>query len=210
LPADLIRRAQKEIDPNAPDVQARAAAWFKEVLLEDVTAYVTGAPGRFVQYDDGSEPIWPIEAFEAILREDAAAIGMLVPGLPEHLQHFPEHRLADAEDFLYWSKEKFGMEAFITVTHVTIVCPSAETCVMATKDVYSSRYFDASLAVAIATDTSGPPAPGFFLAYANRSRANALKGLFSTFRRSIVERRARGGLEESLKTLKIQLETGIR
>jgi len=44
--------------------------------------------------------------------------------------------------------------------------------------------------------------------YVNRFRANALKGRWSALRRSLVERRARGGLEESLKTMKSQLETG--
>ena len=76
---------------------------------------------------------------------------------------------------------------------------------MTTKDVYSSRYFDASLALAIASDAVGTP-NAFYLVYANRSRANALKGGLSWLRRSVAERRARGGLEESLKTIRIQLE----
>jgi hypothetical protein len=95
--------------------------------------------------------------------------------------------------------------AFITVTHVTIVCPSTATCVMTTKDVYSSRYIDASLAISIATDSVETPS-AFYLVYGNRARANALKGGFSSLRRAIVERRARGSLEEYLRTLKLQME----
>jgi hypothetical protein len=116
-------------------------------------------------------------------------------------------QLSDAEDFLYWSKEKFGAAPFITVTHVTIVCASAGTCVMTTKDVYSSRYLDASLGLTIASDAVATP-NAFYLLYGNRFRANALKGRWSALRRLLVERRARGGLEESLKTIKNQLETG--
>jgi hypothetical protein len=140
--------------------------------------------------------------FENILKA-SPYVGRLLPELPAHLTNFPRSRLADAEDFLYWSKEKFGIEPFITVTHVTIVCPSAATCLMTTRDVYSSRYLDASVALAIATD-AGPDA--FDLVYDNRSRANALKGAFAGLRRSITERRARGGLEDSLKAIKMQLE----
>jgi len=77
---------------------------------------------------------------------------------------------------------------------------------MTTRDVYSSRYLDASLALTIATDAGSQNA--IYLVYANRSRANALKGLFSGMRRAIAERRARGGLEASLKTLKERLEKG--
>ncbi len=207
LPADVIRRLRRDIDMKAPDAQARGAELFKQVLLDNVTAYVSGAPGRLAQYDDGDRPIRPLDEFDGLLGA-APSIGALVPGLPEHLKHFPSARLPEAEDFLYWSKEKFGFEPFITVTHVTIVCPSTETCVMTTKDVYSSRYFDASLAVAIASDAAATP-NAFYLVYGNRSRANALKGSFGGFRRSVVERRARASLEDNLRTVKIQLEKGL-
>jgi hypothetical protein len=203
LPAEMIRRVQREIDLKAPNVQEQTTAWFKRALLAHVTAYVTGGPGRFLQYDDGDSPIRPAEEFEGVLAH-MPAIGALVPGLPDHLARFPASRLPDAEDFFYWSKEKFGIAPFISVTQVTIVCRSASTCVMTTKDIYSSRYIDASLALAIASDAGD----SFFLVYANRSRANALKGGLSALRRSIAERRARAALDESLKTIKIRLEKG--
>jgi len=204
LPAAAIQRVEREIDPGAPDVQQRAAAHFKQVLLDDVTAYVNGSPGRFDQYDDGARPIRPLDEFDSVLRS-SPALDALVPGLSDHLKNFPASRLPDAEDFLYWSKERISMAAFITVTHVTIVCPSAATCVMTTKDVYSSRYIDASLAISIATDSLETPS-AFYLVYGNRSRANALKGGFSSLKRAIVERRARGSLEQYLRTLKLQME----
>jgi hypothetical protein len=204
LPAAVIQRVEREIDPGAPDVQQRAAAQFKQVLLDDVIAYVNGSPGRFEQYDDGGRPIRPLDEFEGVLRS-SPALAALVPGLPDHLRNFPASRLPDADDFLYWSKERVSMSTFITVTHVTIVCPSTATCVMTTKDVYSSRFIDASLAISIATDSLETPS-AFYLVYANRSRANALKGGFSSLRRAIVERRARGSLEEYLRTLKLQME----
>jgi len=204
LSAEAIRRLPQEVDLKAPGAQARAAAWFKQMLVDDVAAYLSGGPGRMQQYDDGPRPIRPVDEFDGILK-NAPSIGALIPDLPDYLKHYPSSHLADPEDFLYWSKEKFGASPFITVTHVTIVCASAETCVMTTKDVYSSRYLDASLGLSIATDVAGVP-DAFILVYGNRFRANALKGGWSALRRSVVERRARGGLEESLKTIKSQLE----
>jgi hypothetical protein len=76
---------------------------------------------------------------------------------------------------------------------------------MTTKDVYSSRYLDASLAISVATDSLETPS-AFYLVYGNRSRANALKGGFSSLKRAIVERRARGNIEQYLRTLKTQME----
>ncbi|MBZ5555943.1 MAG: hypothetical protein LAO77_01575 [Acidobacteriia bacterium] len=206
LSADTIRRLPQEVDFKAPDAQARSAAWFKQVLVDDVVAYISGAPGRMLQYDDGPRPIRPVDEFDGILK-NAASIGALIPELPDHLKNYPSnHLVTNPEDFLYWSKEKFGASPFITVTHVTILCASAETCVMTTKDVYSSRYLDASLGLSIATDVPGAT-NAFYLVYGNRFRANALKGGWSALRRAIVERRARGGLEESLKATKNELET---
>jgi hypothetical protein len=201
LPAAMIERIRREIDLNAPDAQAKGAELFKQILLDDVTAYLSGAE-RMPQYDDGSKPIRPHDDLEGILAA-MPEIGALLPGLPDHLRHFPAAKLPDAEDFLYWSKEKFGIAPFITVTHVTIVCRSAATCLMTTRDVYSSRYLDASVALAIATD-AGPDT--FDLVYDNRSRASALKGGLAGLRRMITERRARGALEDSLKTIKKLLE----
>jgi len=203
LPAGVIQRVPKEIDVKGQSAQDQAAAWFKRVLLAEVEAYVSGGPGRFEQYDDGNREIRPIDAFEGILAA-TPAIGMLVAGLPAHLSQFPSNRVADSEDFLYWSKESFGPEPFISVTHVTIVCPTASTCVMTTKDVYSSRYIDASLALAIVTDAAAGDA--IYVVYANRSRVNALRGPMSALRKSVVERRARGTLEQSLQRLKARLE----
>jgi hypothetical protein len=199
----MIERVQREIDLNAPDAQARGAALFKQILLEDVSAYVSGRE-RMPQYDDGSKPIRPHDDLEGILAA-MPEIGVLLPGLPDHLRRFPAGRLPDAEDFLYWSKEKFGIAPFITVTHVTIVCRSAATCLMTTRDVYSSRYLDASVALAIATDAGGPDT--FDLVYDNRSRASALKGGLAGLRRMVAERRARGALEDNLKTIKKLLES---
>ena len=206
LPADTIGRFERGIDWSAPDAQARAAALFKQVLFENVRAYLSGGPGRMTEYDDGKRQIRPVADFLGVLK-NSPYIGELVPGLPTHLQEFPSSPLPGAEDFLYWSKEKFGLTPFITVTHVTITRAPSSAVVITSRDVYSSRYFDASVAATIASDAVGS-ARGFYLVYVNRSRVNALKGAFSTLRRSIVERRAKSSLEKNLKATRIRLEQG--
>jgi hypothetical protein len=204
LPADMIKQVPHDGNGDGSGHEA-PAAWFKEILLEHVRAYWSGTSGRITRYDHGARPIKPSEEFDGILR-NAPALAALVPQLPAHLSHFPSQRIGDAEDFLYWSKERFGMSPFITVTQITIVCPSVQLCVVASKDVYSSRYIDASLGITIASLDDGDP-DAFYLVYANRSRASALKGMFSGLRKTFAERRARGGLEETLRTVKTKLES---
>ena len=204
LPAETIRRFQREIDWKAPDADRRAVALFKQALFDHVRAYLSGSSDRVIQYDDDKRPVRPVEEFAGILK-NSSFLGELVPGLPAHLTEFPPSHLAGAEDFLYWSKETGGFAPFITVTHVTIARAADGSDVITSKDVYSSRYFDSSLAVTIASDVVGTP-DAFYLVYVNRSRASAMKGAFSGLRRAMVERRAKSSLEDNLKLLKLRLE----
>jgi len=204
LPASDIHRFASEVDWTHPDADAKAAALFKQILLDDVHAYATGGAGRIAQYDDDKRTIMPVEDFKALLK-NSPYIDAALPGLGAHVAAYPADPLPGAEDFLYWSKEKFGIAPFISVTHVTIAPSGAHQVVATTRDVYSSRYVDASLALAIASDSVSDPG-SIYLFYVNRSRANALRGAFSRLRRSIVERRAKASLEENLKDVKQRLE----
>ncbi len=168
-------------------------------------AYVSGGPGRIVEYDDDAQPVHAVDNFAGLLKS-SPYIEELEPGLFRHLEAFPSQALPGAEDFLYWSKEKFGLTPFITVTHVVITRPAPTMYVLASKDVYSSRYIDASLTLTIASDAVTVP-DAFYLVYINRSRASALKGAFAVLRRSIVERRAKGSLDENLRAIKARLES---
>jgi hypothetical protein len=202
LPASEIFRVQREIDWRAPDARSRGGALFKQIIFEHVRAYWSGDAPRMTQFDDDKRPIRPRAEFAGILA-NSPYLGDLVSGLPAHLRDFPSSRLADAEDFLYWSKERFGIAPFITVTHVTLTHTASGVVVITSKDVYSSRYFDSSLGLTVVNET---PGGGFYVIYVNRSRANALKGAFSGFRKMTVERKVRGSLEQSLQSMKTRLE----
>jgi hypothetical protein len=204
LSAQAIARVQHEIDWTAPDADRRSAQLFKQILFEHVHAYWRGGPGRITRYDDEKRAVLPVEDFDGLLKA-SPYVGALIPELPAHLRDPASNPLRSGEDLLYWSKEKFGLTPFITVTHVVMARAASGTHVIASRDVYSSRYFDASLSFTMASPAVDAP-NAFYLVYANRSRAAALKGAFSSIRRSIVERRARNALEETLRTIKARVE----
>jgi len=209
LPAASIQRFQREINWAAPDAAGRAAALFKQMIVDDVRAYLAGAPERFTQYDDDKRPIRPVDEFNGLLK-NFIAIGTLAPELPGYLERFPASPLAGGEDFLYWSKERVAGMPFITITHVTFAPGAGGSIVIASKDVYSSRYFDSSLGVTVASDAAGAAGAhrAFYLVYANRARASALKGMLGGLRRALVERRAKSSLDDNLKNVKLRLENG--
>ena len=43
----------------------------------------------------------------------------------KYLLEFPNSRPANIENFIYWSKDKFGMKPVVSITHVTIYRVSA-------------------------------------------------------------------------------------
>ena len=208
LPAAVIRRIASEADWQHPGADERAALLFKHVLFDNVRSYVSGGPGRITEYNDDRAPIKPVEDFLALLKS-SPYVETLQPGLSAHLASYPGEPMSGAEDFLYWSKEKFGIAPFISVTHVTLVTTNPREYIATTRDVYSSRYFDASLALVVASDSVTDPR-SFYLFYANRSRASALRGAFSRIRRSVVERRVKSSLEENLRAVKSRLEATVQ
>jgi hypothetical protein len=204
LPATAIQRVAATVDWKRPDAHARAAAIFKEILLANVQAYVSGVPGRIAQYDDGSTPVWPVLANEELIQA-SPYLDALKPGLSAHLRCLWSNSLEGADDFLYWTKEKPGIAPFISVTHVTIVPAGEHQSLAASRDVYSSRYIDGSLSMMIASDAVGDPR-AFYLVYVNRSRASALRGPLAALRRSIVEHKVKGSLDRNLRQVKARIE----
>jgi hypothetical protein len=165
---------------------------------------VTGAPGRITEYDDRRTPVLPVIAGDELIKT-SRYLDVLKPGLASHVMCNWSSPLEGAEDFLYWSKEKFGLAPFISVTHVTIVPSGPHQSVATSRDVYSSRYIDASLSMMVASDIVGDPG-SFYLVYANRSRASALRGPMAALRRSIIEHRAKGSLRSHLREVKARIE----
>ena len=208
LPAAEIQRVGASVDWRRPGADARASAFFKQLLLTHVRSYLTGGPGRITEYDDGPTPILPALAADDLIKS-SPYLDALKPGLAAHLQCMWSNPLDGADDFLYWSKEKFGFAPFTSVTHVTIAQAGPHQTVAANRDVYSSRYIDAALSMIVASDAAGDPA-SFYLLYVNRTRANALRGPMAPVLRTIIEHKAKGILDGSLRDMKVRLETPHR
>jgi len=204
LPASAIQHIAASVDWRRPGAEAQASALFKELLFAHVRAYVTGAPGRITQYDDDRTPVLPEIAGDELIRT-APYLDTLKPGLAAHVTCVWSSPLEDAEDFLYWTREKFGIAPFISVTHVTIVPAGPHQSIATSRDVYSSRYIDGSLSMMIASDSVGDPR-SFYLVYMNRSRASALRGTMAGLRRSIIEHKARNSLDSNLREIKSRIE----
>lgn len=213
LPSDVIERFRREIDRSSPDYSKAAAEFYRRFLFGQVLAYISNGNAALPVYHDKKVPVPLAGEFLAIL-QSSPYISQYAPGLDNTLRNFPKVRLERSEEFLYWSKEKFGYKAVISLTHVMIYRtprPEADWTFIASKQIYANHYLQGSLGLAMFVEKKGrdPNAKGYLL-YLNRSRADLPQGLFSGLIRYFVKRRVLDGTEKYLKLIKERLESEYR
>ncbi len=208
----MLERSRSGVDWNAPDAGARATRGFQTALAERAAAFLKEgdrALGRYVARDASD----PVAGFDAVL----ARVPWLSDSAPEvhdYLGRYPETALPGADQFVYWSKEKWGPVRVVTLTHVTIV-PRVETgagreFLILTRDIYATHLLDASLGFVVVADRGDAARPACDVAYVNHSRVPALQGFLGGLRRSLVQRRQRESMDRSLRALKARLEQTYR
>jgi hypothetical protein len=206
LPSEAILRLQREIDWSSPDAGQQATELGRAVLLRYVERYLAGGNEQLSEYSDKKQPLHLAEQFDAILRA-SPYIFHYDSEFYEYLRDYPKKKLDAVEDFLYWSKEKFGLKPVVSVTQVSIFRkPEIGLTLIASKQIYASHYFEASLGLTVALVANQNAKPSFYLLYFNRSRSDALHGGFSGLARGLVKNRARIGVRENLERVRRSVE----
>jgi hypothetical protein len=210
LPAKTIERLRREIDWNASDAAAQVNELARASLLEYVKRYLAGGNMALGEYDDKKKPLRIAEQFDAILKA-SPYIYDYEPEFYEYLREYPVKRLDNVDDFIYWSKEKFSLKPVISVTHVSIYRrPGSGRTLIASKQIYASHYFEASLGLTALVVSPQGEEPSFYLLYLNRSRSDALHGAFSGLARGQVKSRARSGMQKNMEKIKLSIESLYR
>lgn len=207
---NLIERFQREVDWKAADAKEQAEDLMRRFLIDYVTAYLERGEAALGVYNDKEQAKGIAEAFENLL-QDAAYLREYLPELEEHLLEFPRGSLRQSEDFIYWSKEKLGPKAAISVSHVTMYRrehADGEDVFITSKQLYANHYFETSLGMSFfmdAVNTNGPPAS--YLIYLNRSRLDILRGMLWKIIRPIANKKIKSGFTKNFQRVKERLET---
>ena len=153
LSAAAIARLRNEINWNSPNATQQVNHLARAALLEYVKQYLAGGNMALSEYNDKKKTLRVADAFNSILKA-SPYIYDYEPEFYEYLRDYPAKRLDDLEDFIYWSKEKFGLKPVISVTHVSIYRkPGTGRTLIASKQIYASHYFEASLGLTVVVDT---------------------------------------------------------
>jgi hypothetical protein len=201
LSAKMIESLHKEIDWGAPDYRIQATQLLKQMLLEYVSDYLRRGDVALIEYNDKSKEVRLAEEQRALIAASTHTNNVLAE-FRQPLNGSRKSELSMVESAIVWSKIKFGLKPVIAINHMTIYKREQETgpqVLVTSKQIYASHYFDSSLALTTLVKIPGPDA-GSYLFYENRSRADALGGLFGRMKRVIVEEKAVDNLKNILES----------
>jgi hypothetical protein len=202
-----VKLSRKMLEEFRSKGATKANEMYREMLLDYVQDYLAGGNSKLIEYLDEKKPVRVVDEFQNLLGS-SPYLKITQPELFTFLQAYKKSSLQHAENFLYWSKERIAFRDVITTTHVTIYSPDASKSVFASKQIYASHYFNASLALTFLF--SDPDGRGFYLMYVNRSRTDMLGGIFSSVKRSMAKNKSSAALKENLALVKQRLEAQYR
>jgi hypothetical protein len=208
LSAAAIDRFRRELDWRGAGVQADANRLMRQILVEYVARYQEEGAAAAMHYADRPSPLDLGREFTS-LAESAPDGWAHFPALRRHLFEYPAPSAPGTSDVLYWSKEIVGRRTVTSVTHLAIARTADDSpaaYAIASKHIYGSHYFDASLGLTILIPDGSAPAGGTYLVYVNRSRIDILGGVLGGVKRKIVGSRARSTVSDTLARLQRTLE----
>lgn len=193
--------------PNAS--LSGASAGMREYLAGYTASYLTRGNAALIEYRDDRPPRPLLADLGEILRR-SAYLEQGWPELARGVAHFDGTLPPGLDGFLYWSKEKIGPRAVVSVTHAVISPLRDGRAAVATKQVYASHYSDASLGVTMLFERASGAEPRTLVIYANRSRLDVFGGIFGGLKRPIVRSRARDGAMRTMGRLRDRMERQFR
>lgn len=209
LPAAAIEQFRTGVDWSAVGARARANAVFRQVLVDLVSAYIRTGNDALADYADRpGAPSLPGDIRGLVAGSPFFAHH--APSLIAALESAPSATPRGMTSVIFWSKEApAGYKPVVSVTHLVVDrAADGQAAFTASKQLYASHYFDASVALTAVMSSPPPSPPGIHVLYLNRSRVDALRGGWTGVKRAIAGRRIRRALDAGLQALKRQLEKG--
>jgi len=190
-----IARFQAEVDWAAPDAGRRANLLTRQLLLGYAEAYLRGGDAALGAAHNERQPRAVVDEFRALI-DDARNLHALGGSLAAYLEGFPKPVEPPVESLLYWAKGGLGPEKSITLHHLAIQ-RTPRGVYIANKQLYASRYVDASLLVLWLAPP--PDGRGYYLVAGLRARSGLLEGFTARMLRSRIQ-------DESKEYLRIYLD----
>jgi hypothetical protein len=205
LSADSIARIDA-VDWSSASAAAAAQTVFRELLAQRAASYLSGGDAALPPYADGPRPVSPEAERRVLLRRPWpwADDGSRVLA---HLESYPRAPLPGAEEYVFWSAERYYRKTLVSLSHVAILDasgPAGARVYVAVKQLYASHYLYGSVET-FAFDGADGSSPGV-LAFLSRVRTDIRPSGFTWLERVILNRLVGGRLEDQFGSLRQRLE----
>jgi hypothetical protein len=197
-----ITRFQADVDWSAADAGRRANLLTRQLLLGYADAYLRGGDAALGAAHNEQTPRLVADGFHALI-QNATNLYALDKSLATYLERYPTAPSVPVEEFLYWAKGGLGPEPSITLHHLVIQRDQGSGIFIADKQLYASRYVDASLLVLWLAPP--PDGQGYYLLAGLRARSSMLEGFMARMLRGRIEEESRSFLQIYLDWLRKSL-----
>ena len=207
LPAEAIALLRKDVDWRRADVPLQANRLMRQILVEYVTNYQSAGAAMAMEYADQGDAVKTSREFASLMEGDAATWQHFT-NLRRHLLEYPSARPRETVDILYWSKERASRRTVVSVTHLAIshTTGGPTDYAIASKQLYASHYFDASLGLTLLLRDPAASSPATYLVYLNRSRVDLFDGMFGGIARRVVGTKVRSLVTQQLELVQRSME----
>jgi hypothetical protein len=197
-----IARFRTEVDWAATDAGRRANLLTRQLMLGYADAYLRGGDDALGAAHNEKKPRVVAEEFRTLIR-GATNLYALASPLATYLERFPKAQLPGVEQFLYWAKGGAGPDPSISLHHLVIHRDPGDGIYVVNKQLYASRYTDASVLVLwLGTPSDGK---GYYLLAGMRARSAMLEGFTARLLRGRVEEESRSYTEIYLNWIRKSL-----
>ena len=178
-----------QLKQAADSVGSTANAMFQEAVVGYVNAYLKDGNTALIEYYDKNPPVKLADEFKEMLGQ-VKYLYKYIPELHTYLEKFPQVKLANAKNVLYWKKEIFGKKAdrpVISLNHfVLFERPDAVPRVIAAgKQLYATHYFEAAFEITAMEKDPETPETNTYLIFINRARLDVMRKLPGFLKRSV-------------------------
>lgn len=210
LPSGTIESFRRTIRWSDGDASEQVNQMFRKKLVDWLREYQRQGNAILGEYHDKKEVTNVAQRFSYLLSYSDELPNYL-PAMHRYLMTYPQGKPAKAEDSFYWETVKFGLKPTVRVIHVVTLRGSSADEPMytiASKQLYSSHYFEAALDLTFCI-AGGPPenGAGFYLVKLMGSEQAGLTGWKGSIVRRVALDRSATALQRTLQVIKQDLES---
>jgi hypothetical protein len=190
-----------KIDWSKPGADAQAIGLFNQALVDYVAAYAQGGTDALGSVFDKKARKERADEYRKLLA-NSPYLAEYAKEFNDYLEGYPQAKLADTEDILYWTKDTFGLKPVVSAYHLTLH-KNPRGALIANKLLYSSHFFNASLEILAGAPT--PDGKGLYLLSLFRTRLDPPTGMLSGVLMGKVRDGIETGVRENLKRARDRL-----